>query len=394
MVDPADKPPLAGLAIVYLTVFIDLLGFGVILPFLPFYAEKFGATGIWVGAMMTAYSAAQLLGASVLGRLSDRIGRRPVLLLSLFGSAVSMVMSGMATGLAFLIVSRALAGLFGGSIPAAQAFIADLTPPNERAKYMGMLGASIGLGFVFGPGIGALLSHSGFGADATFFVAAGLAAANLLFALVMLKESRQPGAASRRARFSFWSLFAALGRPGVGPVLVAMFLSTLSFVFLEATYALFGERAYGLTPLMLGVLFTAIGMVGVIVQGLLVGRLVKNFGEAHLAMVGAGITALVLAAIPYLPTLPIAAVGMAVLAVGQGLLNPTLPTLLSRETNADEQGGILGLGQSLSAAARAVGPILGGVLFDWSLAAPYVAGGIVALCVALLVSRIRIVAVA
>jgi MFS transporter, DHA1 family, tetracycline resistance protein len=386
---PVSTPPSrAGLVIVYLTVFIDLLGFGIILPSLPFYAERFGATGIWVGAMMASYSAAQLFGASVLGRLSDRIGRRPVLLLSLFGSAISLTLSGLADSLAFLIIARALAGLFGGSIPAAQAFIADLTPPFERAKYMGMLGASIGMGFVFGPGIGAALIGYGFGAAA--FVAAGLAAANLLFALALLKESRRPGVSARRVRFSFLSLFQALGRPGVGPVLGAMFLSTLSFVFLEATYALFGERMYGLTPRMLGILFTAIGIVGVIVQGGLVGRLVKRMGEARLAMVGAALTALMLGATPYLPTLSMAAIGMAVLAVGQGFLHPTLPTLLSRETNADEQGGILGLGQSLSAAARAIGPVLGGWLFDMSLSAPYLAGGVVALGVVLLVSRIRV----
>lgn len=383
-----SAPPKAGLAIVYLTVFIDLLGFGIILPSLPFYAEEFGATGLWVGAMMTSYSAAQLVGASMLGRLSDRIGRRPVLLLSLFGSAVSLAASGMAGSLVTLIVSRALAGLFGGSIPAAQAFIADLTPPTERAKYMGLLGASIGMGFVFGPGIGAGLIGYGFGAAA--FVAAGLAAANFLFALALLKESRVPGTVSRRARFSFFGLAQALARPGVGPLLVAMFLNTLSFVFLEATYALFGERMYGLTPRMLGLLFFAIGVVGVIVQGGFIGRLVRTFGEARLAMAGALLTGVTLAIVPYMPTLTLAAAAMVVLAVGQGFLHPTLPTLLSRESGTDEQGGVLGLGQSVSAGARALGPLLGGALFDVDRALPYLAGAAVLLVVVVVLSRIRL----
>ncbi len=204
-----------GLPVVYVTVFIDLVGFGIILPQLPFYAESFGATGVWVGAILTAYSAAQLVGASLLGRLSDRVGRRPVLLMSLAGSAASFLLCGLAHSLWLLLVARALAGLFGGSIAAAQAYIADVTAPGERAKYMGLLGAAIGLGFVFGPALGSRLARFGFGAAA--FTSAGLAAANLLFAFFRLPETR--GAEERRhahSRVDWSNLLDALHHPSSG----------------------------------------------------------------------------------------------------------------------------------------------------------------------------------
>ncbi len=379
------KPSAAGLIIVYVTVFIDLLGFGIILPALPFYAEKYGANGVWVGVMMASYSAAQLVGASLLGRLSDRIGRRPVLLLSLAGSTVSFALSGVAQTLALLVISRALAGAFGGSIPAAQAFVADLTAPQERAKYMGMLGASIGLGFVFGPGIGAVLSGYGFGVVA--FVASGIALANFIAALFLLKESLPKDGARRRSHFDLGALVTAMRHPGVGHVLVATFFATLGMVFLETTYALFGEQAFGLTPRTLGFLFTGIGVVGVIVQGGLVGRFAKRFGEAKVGVLGALISAVAFSLVPLLPTLALGALVLMTLAVGQGLLNPMLPTLLSREVGADEQGGTLGLGQSASAGARALGPIMAGFCFDWHHAAPYVAAALSAVVVMLLLLR-------
>jgi DHA1 family tetracycline resistance protein-like MFS transporter len=271
-----------GLLVVYLTVFIDLVGFGIILPQLPYYAEAFGATGVWVGALLTAYSATQFLGASFLGRLSDRIGRRPVLLASLAGSAVSLVLSGLATSLATLVLARALAGLFGGSIAAAQAYVADSTTLEERARYMGFLGASIGLGFVLGPALGSGLARFGFGTAA--FVAAGLAAANLVFGLFKLPETHGPERRHLAAsRPDFSHLVAALRHPSMGRLLAATFLATLAFVAMEATFALLGEHRFGLDPARLGLVFTYVGVVIVVVQGGLVGPLAARFGERTLA---------------------------------------------------------------------------------------------------------------
>ena len=377
-----------GLPVVYLTVFIDLVGFGIILPALPYYAEAFGATGVWIGAILAAYSAAQLVGASLLGRLSDRVGRRPILLMSLAGSAASLVLCGLAGSLWLLLAARALAGLFGGSIAAAQAYIADVTAPEERAKYMGLLGASIGLGFVFGPALGAGLSRFGFGAAA--FTAAGLAALNLLFAFFRLPETRTAEQRSHaHARFD-WSNFAdALHHPSIGRLLAATFLSTLAFVAMEATFALLGQTRFGLDTSRLGLVFTFVGVVMVIVQGGLVGRLAPRFGERALATAGALVMAASLGALPLVHSLGAALGVLTGLAVGQGLTTPMLATLLSRATDADEQGGTLGLGQSLAAAARAVGPIGAGWLYDRAVGAPYGAAAAVMVLAALLVGTAR-----
>jgi MFS transporter, DHA1 family, tetracycline resistance protein len=373
-----------GLPVVYFTVFLDLVGFGIILPLLPYYAETFGATGVWVGALITAYSAAQFLGASVLGRLSDRIGRRPVLLASLAGSATSLVLSGLAHSLWLLLTARALAGLFGGSIAAAQAYVADSTTPKERARYMGLLGASIGLGFVLGPALGAGLARYGFGTAA--FVAAGLAAANLAFGLFMLPETHGPErrhlAASRPDLSHF---FAALRHRSMGRLLGATFFATLAFVAMEATFALLGEHRFGLDQSWLGFVFTYVGVVIVVVQGGLVGPLAARFGERALAVAGALLMAIGLGALPLAPALPAALAVLGLLAAGQGLTSPMLSTLLSRAADEDEQGGTLGLGQSLAAAARAVGPIGAGWLYDRAMGAPYAAAAAVMVLAAVLV---------
>ncbi|MBI4491835.1 MAG: MFS transporter [Chloroflexi bacterium] len=374
------------LLVVYLAVFVDLLGFGIILPVLPFYAERLGASGVWVGALLTAYSAAQFVGAPLLGRLSDRVGRRPVLLLSLAGSALSLTLTGLAGTLALLLIGRTLAGLFGGSIATAQAYIADVTRPAERAKYMGLLGASIGMGFVFGPALGAGLSGFGFGAAA--FAAAGLAAANLAFGWFALAESRPAGrAAPLRAWPPLANLPLALQRPSLGRTLGSTFLATFAFVSMEATFALFGERRFGLDAAGLGLVFTYVGVVIAVVQGGLIGRLNARYGERALATTGALLMGLALLAIPLAPSFALALVVLGVLALSQGLATPTLSSLLSRQSGAHEQGRVLGLGQSLSAAARAVGPLLAGWLFDRGVSLPYLVGAALALAAAWLVSR-------
>jgi DHA1 family tetracycline resistance protein-like MFS transporter len=373
-----------GLDVVYLAVFVDLLGFGIILPLLPYYAERFGATGLWVGAILTAYSAAQLVGASILGRLSDRIGRRPVLLMSLAGSAASLFLSGLAHSLWPLLLARALAGLFGGSIAAAQAYVADVTLPEERAKYMGLLGASIGLGFVFGPALGAGLARFGFGAAA--FVAAGIAALNLALAFERLEETRDPARRAEAPSRVAWShMKDALHHPSLRRFLAATFLVTLAFVAMEATFALLGEARFGLNAARLGLVFTYVGVVMVVVQGGALGRLVSRYGEKALAVTGACLLAASLGALPFVPSLAAALGALGVLSVGQGLTNPTLSTLVSRASSADEQGGVLGLGQSLAAAARAVGPIAAGWLYDQGHAVPYAAAALLTVVAALLI---------
>jgi MFS family permease len=379
---PADSPrPRAGraaLAVVYGTVFLDLLGFGIILPALPYYARELGASGFGLGALFTSYSLAQLLGAAALGRLSDRIGRRPVLMLSLAGSAVSMLLSGLAGTLVLLCAARALAGMFGGSIATAQAYIADVTPRGERARYMGLLGASIGVGFVVGPALGAGLIALGFGFPGAAFTAAGLAAANFVFAALKLPESRPADAEVRRALPG--RLGEALTRPNLRQLLAATFSTTFAFVSMETTFAYLGEDRFGLTERGFGLVLVYVGVIVIIVQGGLIGRLTRRFGVRPVAVAGGALMGVALLTLPFCPSLTTTLAALGFLAGGQGLSSPSLSTLISELSAGGEQGSVLGLGQSLAAAARAAGPLVAGALYDLRHAAPYLlAGGLAAL---------------
>lgn len=379
-------PGRAALAVVYGTVFLDLLGFGIILPSLPYYARELGASGLGLGTLFTSYSLAQLLGAALLGRLSDRVGRRPVLMLSLAGSAVSMVLSGLAGTLVLLCSARALAGLFGGSISTAQAYIADVTPRRERARYMGLLGASIGVGFVVGPALGAALVVLGAGFAGAAFTAAGLAAANLAFAAVKLPESLPPEAGARRA---LPRLGESLTRPGLWQALAATFLTTFAFVGMETTFAYLGQDRFGLDERGFGLVLVYVGVVVIVVQGGLIGRLTRRFGVRPVAMAGGGLMGLSLALLPFAPGLASTLVVMGMLAAAQGLSSPSLSTLISTAGGSGEQGSVLGLGQSLAAFARAGGPLVAGALYDLHLAAPYLLAGALALAAGGLVATVR-----
>ncbi len=362
------------LFIVYLTVFIDLLGFGIILPLLPFYAEDLGASGLLFGLLLTSYSAAQFLAAPVIGRLSDKYGRRPLLLVGLAGSAISLTVTGLAGTLLLLLVGRILAGLFGGTISAAQAYIADVSRPEERAKYMGFLGASIGLGFVFGPALGAGLSPFGFGTAA--YVAAALAAGNLVFAFFKLSESKPVAGVEESAAISWKDYRAAIQTPAMSRILSVRFLTMFAFVAMETTFALFGKEEFGLTAVELGIVFAFIGLVMIAVQGGLIGKLTDIADERTVASAGVIIMALALLAIPLSTNLALASLCLGALAVGQGLVTPTLASMLSLTTHQDQQGGMLGIGQSIQAMARLIGPISAGFLFDIGIGLPFIIGGL------------------
>lgn len=375
---------------VYLTVFLDLLGFGLILPTMPYFAQSLGASGVWLGALMTAYSAAQFLGAPLIGSLSDRFGRRPVLLLAITGSAVSMTLSGFAHGLMWLLCARALAGFFGGSIAAAQAYIADMTTPETRAKKMGLLGACIGLGFVFGPALGAFLSDYGFSVVA--WTAAGLNVLNLVWGYFKIKEPPRLAEfkESKSAEmFSLGRIFSIAKLQNVKPVITATFLASLGFVAMETTYALLGAQLYQMNPKTLGTVFTLIGVVMVVVQGGLVGRLSQKMGTQKLAVYGLIINGVALISLPFAPTLNWSLACQSLLAVGQGFSSPTLSTLLSRQVGGHDQGKTLGLGQSLAALARGIGPLGAGILFDLSAYLPYLVAGSLGLISAAIVLKSR-----
>lgn len=386
-VPPPEPSRKAGLAAVYATVFLDLLGFGIIIPLMPYAARTFGASGLMLGALMTAYSAAQFVGAPIMGRLSDRYGRRPVILTTLAGSVAAMTLMGVADGLGLIFLARLGAGLCGGSISAAQAYVADVTAPAERAKFMGLLGASIGMGFVFGPALGAALADYGFSGAA--FVAAGLAAANWAFAYVKLKEPVRDPAATSARKASVGALFEALGRTTIRPILIAGFLVTFGMVAMEATFALLAADRFAVDARTLGLLFTLSGVVVALVQGGLIGRLSKQFGEGKLAVTGPIIMAAGLAAIGMAPTLAGAVAALCVMAFGQAMAAPALTSLLSLNADANEQGSVIGLGQGMSALARAVGPLVAGALYDQHVSWPYWSGAAAALLATVVVFRLR-----
>jgi len=373
--DTRVRPGRAALGIIYFTVFLDLLGFGIILPFLPYYALKLGASGIDLGIILTSYSLAQLGGAAILGRLSDRFGRRPILLGSLAGSATAMVVSGVAQSLLVLSLARALAGLFGGSISTAQAYIADVTSPAERPRYMGMLGAAIGSGFVVGPALGVALNGLGLGFAGAAFTAAGLMFTNLLLALWRLPESRQDRAEVFVTPLAW---LRGLGRPGLWQPLVATFSTTFAFVVMETIFAYLGKERFAMEEHSFGLVLVFVGVVMIIVQGGLVGRLSERFGVRRLAIAGGLGMGLSLASVPFTPSLGWAVAALGVLAAAQGLSTPSLATLISRRSREHEQGSVLGAGQSLAAAARAVAPLVAGAAYDAHMAAPFLLGGALA----------------
>lgn len=353
------------LAVLFLTVFLDLVGFGIIIPLLPFYAERFGASPFLVGALMASYSLMQFLVAPLWGRLSDRVGRRPVILVSVAGSTVSMLAFGLAQSYPMLLLARAFAGAAGANLAAAQAYVADVTTREDRARGMGAIGAAFGLGFILGPALGGWFGQFGFAVPA--FVAAGLALANLALAFLLLPESRPPearGAASKRWRVLDVRALAELGaRPGLRALVVVGFLGTLGFSMMEAMFGLWGSREHGFDQTQTGYVFAFIGVLVAVMQGALIGPLTRRLGERRLLALGLGGLALALALLPVATSLPALLGVVALLAVAHGAANPSLFALLSLEADAGEQGGALGLAQSLSALARVLGPLWSGLAF-------------------------------
>jgi MFS transporter, DHA1 family, tetracycline resistance protein len=352
------------LLIIFLTVFIDLLGFGIIIPLLPFYAERFGGSALTVGLLSTSFSLMQFIFAPMWGRLSDRIGRRPVILLGLFGSFVSYLVFGFARTLPLLFVSRSFAGIAGATIPTAQAFIADTTTPENRAKGMGLVGAAFGLGFIFGPAIGGFLSRWGHMAPPLF--AAALSLANFCLAVFLLPESlvrRADGSVpARHSRLE--ALRRALARPHMPSLLTVYFVVVAAFSAFEATFALFSEHRFGFTASTIGFMFAYIGILFAIVQGGMVGPAVRWIGERRLVPVSILAASGALALIAASQSLAALCASMALLALGMGLNGPSMVSLISQWSSAEDQGGILGLSQGLASLSRIVGPAWGGFVFD------------------------------
>lgn len=351
------------LVIIFITVFIDLIGFGIIIPLLPFYAEEFGASAFMIGMLSMSFSFMQFLFAPIWGRLSDLFGRRPIILIGLAGSAVSYAIFGLATSLTTLFVARCLAGIAGANIPTAQAFIADTTTPENRARGMGLIGAAFGLGFILGPAIGGFMSQWGYAAPALF--AAALSLANLLAGLFLLPESLPPGRRGKSSRIGRVEAFRlAIARPRLPLVLTVFFVGITAFASFEAMFALFAEVRFGFGAATIGYLFAWIGIVLVVVQGVLVGQVVRRVGEHRLVPIALLLVASSLAAVAWVPTVPLLAATVGLLAMGMGFQSPSMMSVISQLADPADQGSTLGVSQSLGSLGRVIGPIWGGWVFD------------------------------
>ena len=398
--------------VVFLTVFIDLIGFGIVVPLVPLFSRHYGASGFVIGAIIASFSAMQFIFSPIWGKLSDRYGRRPILLISTAGAALSYVVFAVGCGfenhtlaLWVLLISRLFAGACGGNITVAQAYIADITPPENRSKRMGLIGMAFGLGFIFGPAISGIALKFG-GVTAPGWTAAALCAANFLLAYFILAESWKPDSTpvANRPRFAQWG--HTLSQPKIGLLILIFFLATFAFSCFESTLPLLVSDNFQLGITMdeakpattVISLFVFCGLIGAFIQGGLIGRMVKVLGEPKLIALSLLLTGVSLALLPFIKgdgplkwmaVLHLAdwqwikmLLALALLSIGSSLTRAPLFGLLSNLTPANEQGATIGVCQSAGALARIVGPIFAATLYVPMPMLPYVVCGVISVIAA------------
>jgi DHA1 family tetracycline resistance protein-like MFS transporter len=348
---------------IFLTCFIDILGFGIVIPVLPLYAEHFGATAWQTGWLVGIFSLAQFFFAPIWGRISDQVGRKPVLVIGLVGTVAGYVLMGLAHSVTALLVARLIAGISGANISAAQAYLADISAPEERAKAMGLLGAAFGMGFVFGPALGGWAGAT-FNYAAPMYIAAGLAALNVCSVLVVLPESHHPGQEPRRRERLFPTLFSHVEKRTFLWCVASYFLVIVGFSIMTTLFALLLSHRFGMDAKQTGYILGGLGVIGVIIQGLLIGRLVRRFGEPRLALAGAIGMSAGLAWLAVSGSVATMIAGTVLIGIGNSLLMPTLSALASRSAEAAWQGRALGVMQSGGSLARWLGPLIAGALLS------------------------------
>ncbi|GAP21388.1 MFS transporter [Leptolinea tardivitalis] len=369
---------------IFFIVFVDMLGFSLILPLLPYYAEGYGANAAIVGLLVASYAAAQLIGAPILGRLSDRYGRRPILLFSVAGTFTGFILLGFADPIGralagvfapewtnsfiigVLFISRIMDGLTGGNITVAQAYIADITDEKNRARSMGIIGAAFGLGFIIGPATGGLLSKWGF--DIPAFTAAAVSFLNLSLIYFLLPESlvgevRESARNRQKPPFTLNALVEALQRPGIGPLLHIRFFYGLAFAMFQSIFSLFAQ-AIGLSSQTTGYILAYVGVLSVITQVALIGPLTHRFKENVLIITGVWLMAFSLFAWSFTSSLIPILVVLLPMALSGGVLNTVLQSAISKSVSREEVGGILGIASSLEAVTRVIAPSIGGFLLQ------------------------------
>jgi multidrug resistance protein len=374
------KKPSIG--IIFLTVFIDLVGFGLILPLFPIFSKNFGAKGWMIGGIFASYSLMQFIFSPIWGRLSDRIGRRPILLGSTACATISYALFAYGCGLHdektlwIILASRMIAGICGANITVAQAYIADITPPEKRSARMGLIGMAFGLGFIFGPALGAVSIHF-FGLAGPGWTAAALCALNFISALIILRESWKPAEHYEEQRPHFAQFLHTLRQPALGVLIGIFFLATFSFTCFETTIGFLVGKVFNLdltqdkTVQAVMWLIVYCGVLGALVQGGLTGRLVKKMGEPKLISISLILAAIGIGAMPYSKTWAIFLIGIGVFAIGSSLTRPPVFGMISLLTPRTEQGATMGVAQGVGSLARIIGPIFAASLFDTHPALPY-----------------------
>jgi len=364
--DPGDRRP--SLAVLFSVIVVDLIGFGIVVPILPFWAERFGADGSTLGLLLASHAVMQLVGAPIWGRLSDRIGRRPVMLITIAGTAVALLLLGFATSLLQLFLARLLSGLFAANISVATAYLTDVTDEADRTKWMGMIGASFAVGFTLGPPLGGLLTRIGDSTPMEF--AAGLAAINFLWAWLRLRE---PAEHATREPSDFTNRFDVLRQKEVARLCLVYFLFTFAVTQLETTFALFMAHRFGFDELGVALVMLAMAIVMGGIQGGGMKRLAARFQERRLVLVGLALMALAFALVPIPASVGWLMAPLALAAVGRALAQPPMMSLVSLFADERSRGIVLGVFQSSASAARVVGPVVAGLLYDAGDALPYLA---------------------
>lgn len=365
---PGDKKPLV---IIFMTVFIYLLGFGIVIPITPILSTQMGATAFQTGLLLSIYSLMQFIFSPFWGRLSDRFGRRPILLLCLAGEVIAYLIFAQARSLEMLFVARLLSGFFGASISTASAYISDITPPDQRSKGMALIGAAFGLGFLFGPAIGGGLTvwaeHIStdvyFRTSFSSYWVSALCLLTLLFAWKFLPETRQPSEAVTQRPHRFQQILTYFRLPTVGPLIFVFFLSSLAMSTMEATLILFMKDRFGWGIKEVSFGFAYIGVIMVLTQGVLVRRLIPKLGEKQVLRMGLILMTMGLVSIAVAQSIPFMALTQTLLAVGVGFTNPSILGSVSLLIPSDEQGAALGTTQGMASLGRIIGPAVGGALF-------------------------------
>jgi DHA1 family tetracycline resistance protein-like MFS transporter len=383
------------IAIIFLIVFIDLVGFGLILPLSSYLAKDFGATGMQIGMLMMIYSLMQFIFSPIWGRLSDKVGRRPILLMSLLCSGLSYVGYSFSTSLTELFIWRALAGVFGANISTAMAYMADISDAKDRSKSMGLVGAAFGLGFMTGPFLGGILGDIGpsistappFGRNFSALIAGIICFVNFIAAYFILKESLTTK--SVKVRKSRWELLKSHAlRPRISSLLLMGFLTTFAMAHMESTIFLYVMDKFQWSLRFTSFGFAYIGLVIVFTQGFLIRKLLPIYGERILLIAGVLLASVGLLAIPFVTGPYTMALSQTFFAIGTGLINPCLTGSLSLLSGKDEQGEIMGVYQSMSAMGRILGPALGGIVYDQlGHSSPYLLAGAIMLVTVILANK-------